>query len=87
MEIAKTKINLRDFPIGAKLIVQCKKDWRAAVVSSITEEKITLQIYSPTGRMYRKSYATETLIDLDGIFPILGDGAWREGLAKYDLRW
>lgn len=87
MAVAETKVNLKDFPIGAKLIVQCRKDWRPAVVSNISDENIVLQIYSPTGRMYRKKYDIETVIEFDGLFPVLGNGDWRVGMAKYDLRW
>lgn len=78
---------LGSLPIGTKLIVQCRKDWRAAVVSKSGEERITLQIYSPTGRMYRKGYEADTPIEYDGNFPVLGEGDWRAGLAKYDFRW
>lgn len=80
--------NLYELPIGAKLLVQCKKDWRTAVVSAVTEEKIVLTICSPSGRTYRKSCAVETAIDFEGAIPLLGAaGVWRETCVKYDSRW
>ena len=82
-----TEINLKNLPIGAKLLVQCKKDWRMAVVSAISSEKIVLQICSPSGRTYRKKCATETVLQYDGIFHLLGEGIWRETFVKYDCRW
>lgn len=85
---AHKKSNLRELPIGAKLLVQCKKDWRMAVVSISSEEKIVLQICSPSGRTYRKKCAIETEILYDGAFHLLGEkNLWREQLVKYDNRW
>lgn len=88
METAENQITLRELPVGAKLLVQCKKDWRTAVVSGFFEEKVTLIICSPSGRTYRKSCAVETLLDFDGAIPLLGAGGiWRETFVKYDARW
>ncbi|MGI8470525.1 MAG: hypothetical protein ACR2N3_18970 [Pyrinomonadaceae bacterium] len=79
---------MKNLNVGAKLLVQCKNDWRTATISRIGEEKITLIICSPSGRTYRKSCAIETAISFDGAIPFLGDGgAWRASFVKYDLRW
>ena len=87
MEATQDQIILKNFHVGTKLIVRCKNDWRTAVVSSIGKEKIVLIICSPSGRTYRKICAIETMIDFDGSIPFLGEGIWREGIVKYDLRW
>ena len=87
METSENQIELKNFHVGAKLIVQCKKDWRTAVVSFVGSEKITLIICSPSGRTYRKSCAVETVINIGGAIPFLGEGIWRETLCKYDPRW
>ncbi len=89
MEITEThrQINISELPTGARLIIQCKKDWRMAVVSAVLEESVILQICSPTGRTYRKKCAVETFVNLDGALPVLGEGGWRETFAKYDFRW
>lgn len=82
-----SEINLSSLPVGAKLLVQCKKDWRMAVISVNTGEKIVLQICSPSGRTYRKKCTVETILFFDGAFHLLGEGLWREQLVKYDHRW
>jgi hypothetical protein len=82
-----TEINLNSLPIGAKLLVQCKKDWRTAVVSAVFDENIILQICSPSGRTYRKKCAVETILQFDGAFHFLGEGMWQETFVKYDCRW
>ena len=87
METAANQITIDTLTVGTRLVVQCKKDWRMAVVSAISEEKIVLQICSPSGGTYRKSCAVETLIDSSGAIPFLGEGIWRENFVKYDSRW
>jgi hypothetical protein len=86
-EIRQRQINLCELPTGTRLIIQCKKDWRMAVVSTVREESVILQICSPTGRTYRKKCAVETFVYLDGAIPFLGEGIWKETFAKYDFRW
>ncbi|CAN5223536.1 hypothetical protein BH10ACI1_BH10ACI1_06200 [soil metagenome] len=81
------RMNLREMPVGARLVVQCKNDWRTAVVSSKTDEKVTLIISSASGKTYRKRCTIETSVEFDGEIPIIGDGVWRENLVKYDFRW
>ncbi len=81
---------LGDFPIGARLLIRSKKDWRTAVVSQFNEEKATLIVCSPSGRTYRLRRLLETEIVFDGKFPILKietDENWRENYTKYDFRW
>ena len=46
-------MTLGSLPIGARLLIRSKIDWRSAVVSSFDEEKATLIVCSPTGRTYR----------------------------------
>ena len=87
MEIAANQITINTLAVGTRLVVQCKKDWRMAVVSAVSEERIVLQICSPSGRTYRKSCALDALIDSSGAIPSLGDGGWRENFVKYDSRW
>lgn len=87
MEIAANQITINTLAVGTRLVVQCKKDWRVAVVSAVSEERIVLQICSPSGRTYRKSCALETLIDSSGAIPFLGEGVWQENFVKYDSRW
>ncbi len=88
METAETKI-LAGLPIGSRILVRSKKDWRSAVISKIIEETVTLIVSSPTGYSYRLRRHLETVIFFDGNLPILevtGEN-WRENYTTYDRRW
>jgi hypothetical protein len=90
LETTETQITLRELPIGARLLIRSKIDWRTAVVSRFGEEKATLIVCSPTGRTYRLHRLLEAEITLDGKIPILkidGQENWRENFTKYDFRW
>ena len=80
---------LKDLPIGSRLLVRSKKDWRSGVISKIFEEKVTILVASPRGGSYRLRRNLETEITFDGILPILenSDENWRDNFTKYDWRW
>lgn len=91
METAETQINLlNELPIGARLHIRSKTDWRCAVISKIDAEKVTIIVCSPTGRTYRLRKKIESEISFDGEIPILKietEEDWRENFSKYDVRW
>ncbi|HEY1404893.1 MAG TPA: hypothetical protein VGB05_12245 [Pyrinomonadaceae bacterium] len=77
-------------PLGAHLVLRCRKDWRTATVVRIELEKITLSVSSPTGRTYRMRRPPDATLTFDGSIPLLGvtaSSCWRTGLARYDVRW
>ncbi len=75
-------------PVGARLVLRCRKDWRAATVVAVTLEAVTISVFSPTGRTYRVRRPPDAPISFDGPIPLLGDrGHWRTDLARYDTRW
>lgn len=78
---------LASLPVGARLILRCRRDWRDATVVAISPEAITLSVRSPSGRTYRIRRPSDSLLSFDGSIPVLGEGAWRAGLARYDMRW
>jgi hypothetical protein len=79
---------LADLPVGARLLVPSRTDWRFATVAAATTERITLVVCSPTGRTYRLRRDPDLPVYLDGHIPIVGNrGTWRISLARYDLRW
>jgi len=83
-------MTLRELPVGARLLIRSKKDWRVAVVSRFYEEKATLIVCSPNGRTYRLSRLLEMEIIFDGEIPILKsdlEDTWRDNFSKYDSRW
>ena len=80
-------ITLGSLPLGSRLILRSRKDWRTAAVIAITVDRITLSVASPTGHTYRMYRPHDARIYFDGSIPLLGEGGWRVGLARYDVRW
>jgi hypothetical protein len=90
VEITETLKTLRELPIGARLLIRSKTDWRSAVVCRFGDEKATLSVCSPSGRTYRLHRALESEIVFDGFIAILkieSDDTWRENFTRYDFRW
>ncbi|HYO92063.1 MAG TPA: hypothetical protein VEQ40_10520 [Pyrinomonadaceae bacterium] len=80
-------LTLAALPVGARLILRCRKDWRDATISAATPEAIILSINAPSGRTYRIKRPPHTPLAFDGLIPVLGEGHWRAGFARYDARW
>ena len=90
MEPAETQIALNSLPIGARLLVRSRKDWRTAAISKIVEDRVVLTVCSPTGRTYRLRRELDTEIFFEGIIPILKYDLpenWRDNFTPYDHRW
>ena len=90
MEPSETKITLSSIPLGGRLLVRSKKDWRVAVVSRIGEEKITISVASPGGHCYRLRRPIDASISFDGRIPFLvieDSDTWRDNFSPYDIRW
>ena len=79
--------SLGSLPTGARLILRCRKDWRDATIVAVSPEAVTLSVNSPTGRTYRLRRPYDSALSFDGPIPILGEGHWRAGFARYDARW
>jgi hypothetical protein len=79
---------LSALPVGARLILRCRKDWREAIVAACSPEHVTLTVCSSRGSTYRVRRPPETPLFEDGPFPVVGgEGSWRMGLVRYDWRW
>ncbi|HEX8119403.1 MAG TPA: hypothetical protein VF521_19145 [Pyrinomonadaceae bacterium] len=80
---------LGSLPVGARLILRCRADWRAATVASFEQDlgRVVLNVASPSGHTYRVRRPAEAALAYDGHLPVLGEGQWRAGLARYDVRW
>jgi len=81
---------LAELPLGARLVLRCRKDWRAAAIAGVTLDQITLTVCSPTGHTYRVRRPADAPLIFDGHIPILSeraDACWRVALARYDARW
>ncbi|MDT4895419.1 MAG: hypothetical protein QOH25_496 [Acidobacteriota bacterium] len=86
-EESENVLTLGSLPVGARLILRCRKDWRDATVAAVSLEAITLSVGSPSGHTYRLRRAPDSLLSLDGSIPVLGEGCWRTHRVRYDLRW
>ena len=80
---------LGSLPVGARLILRCRADWRAATVASFEPGlgRVVLNVASPKGHTYRVRRPADATLTYDGHLPVLGEGQWRAGLARYDVRW
>ena len=90
MESSEIKLTLANIPLGGRLLIRSKKDWRVAVVCRIAEDNITISVASPTGYNYRLRRAADAPVKFDGRIPFLIiDSAepWRENFSNYDYRW
>jgi hypothetical protein len=83
----ENRLTLASLPVGAHLILRCRKDWRDATVVAVTLEAVTLSVGSPSGHTYRVRRPPDALLSLEGEIPVLGEGSWRAGFARYDKRW
>ena len=90
-EEAQQQLTLEELPVGARIVLRCRKDWREAVVSQFYEDKAVLMIWSVSGKTYRLRRPVDAQIVLDGKIPVLpidcDEIEWRENLIRYDLRW
>jgi hypothetical protein len=82
-------LTLGSLPVGARLILRCRKDWRAAAVCALEPDldRVVLTVASPSGHSYRLRRPAHAALTLDGLIPVLGEGTWRACFARYDLRW
>lgn len=80
---------LGSLPLGARLVLRCRKDWRTATVAFIDADtaRVVLSVGSPSGHTYRLRRPSDSPLIFDGPIPVLGEGQWRAGLARYDARW
>lgn len=84
---AEEIVSLGSLPVGARLVLRCRKDWRDAAVSNTSPEAVTLSVGSPSGHTYRVRKSPSSPLFFDGSIPVLGEGHWRTGRVRYDVRW
>lgn len=80
-------VTLGSLPLGSRLILRSRKDWRTAAIVAVNVDRITLSVASPTGHTYRMYRPHDSPLVYDGSIPLLGEGEWRFCLARYDVRW
>ena len=89
---SETQIKLSDLPIGSRLLVRSRKDWRTAAISRFVEETkiVVLTVCSPSGHSYRLRRDPATEVFVEGGFAILpadAEDTWRDNFSNYDKRW
>lgn len=82
-----TILTLGELPVGARLVLRCRKDWRDATVVATTFETTVLSVGSPSGRTYRLRRPSNSLLSIKNCIPILGEGIWQLSMVRYDIRW
>lgn len=80
-------LTLGSLPLGSRLILRSRKDWRTAAIVAVNVDRITLSVASPSGYTYRMYRPLDAPLVYDGSIPLLDEGGWRFGLARYDVRW
>ena len=78
---------LASLPVGARLVLRCRADWRDAAVALVEPDRVVLSVGSPSGRTYRVRRPSASVLSLDGPVPVLGEGSWQAGRVRYDARW
>jgi hypothetical protein len=90
MEAAQTQITLSDLPVGTRLLIRTKKDWRSAVISRTGETDVALRVCCSSGRTYWTKRASEMfVVREENIFRLetIADEDWRTNFAKFEVRW
>jgi hypothetical protein len=85
-----TVVTLAQLAPGSRLVLRCRKDWRAAAVAALTPDCVVLTVASPSGHTYRVRRPHDSVLTYEGHIPILSDrdcSGWRVALARYDVRW
>jgi len=83
-------VTLSDLPVGSRLLVRSRADWRSAAISKVVEERVVLTVCSPKGGTYRLRRPLDTVMVRDGLLYILPydcEDTWRENFGRYDSRW
>ena len=77
-------------PVGSRIVVRSRVDWRQAAIARVAEGKVVLTVHSPSGYSYRLRRDLDAAVGYDGaIAVLLGDHAdnWRENFSPLDSRW
>jgi len=83
-------VKLSELPVGSRLVVRSKVDWRFAAVSKVVEERVVLTVCSPKGGTYRLRRQSDTILVRDGLLYVLPydcEDTWRDNFGRYDSRW
>lgn len=77
-------------PVGSRIVVRSRVDWRHAAIARVAEDKVVLTVHSPSGYSYRLRRGLDAAITYDGeIAVLLSDHKdnWRKNFSPLDPRW
>ncbi|QQS32487.1 MAG: hypothetical protein IPM50_12630 [Acidobacteriota bacterium] len=89
MEPAET-LRLSDLPLGGRLLVRAKTEWRNAAISRIGDERVSISVESRRGRTYKifRHPDTEVAKTRTLFYLICGElPDWRTNFLTPDPRW
>ena len=90
MEAVPSQTTLRELPVGTRLLLRTRKDWRSAVISRCGESSVSLRVCCSSGRTYwtRRDHETEVIFERNILrVQTLTEEDWRENFAKFEMRW
>ncbi len=90
MEPFESPTKLSELPLGGRLLVRSRTDWRVAVVSRVADDLITISVSSPKGRNYRIRRKPDSKVSFSSDLWFLNAETsenWNENYAAYDRRW
>jgi len=90
MGTASTQITLRELPVGTRLIIRTRKDWRSAVISRTGERDVALRVCCSSGRTYWTRRDSEMFVlKEENIFRLetIAEDDWRTNFARFETRW
>jgi hypothetical protein len=83
-------MKLSDMPLGGRLLVRSKTEWRNASISRISDERIAISVESRRGRTYKIFRHPETEVAKDSpLCHLVCDESpnWKENFLAPDRRW
>ncbi len=90
METVPLQTTLRELPVGTRLLIRTRKDWRSAVISRVGEADVALRVCCSSGRTYWTKRDSDTCVIFErNIFRLetLAPEDWRVNFAKFEVRW
>src|SRR5690348_5170967 len=83
VQTSQIQLKLSDLPVGSRLLVRSRTDWRTAAISRVVAETsiIVLTVCSPSGYSYRLRRDPATEVVIEGGFAILpadSEDTWRD---------
>lgn len=83
-------LKLGDLPLGGRILVRSKTEWRNAAIARIGDERISISVESRRGRTYKIFRHPETEVAKESAFFYLVCGEepnWKLNFLSPDRRW